>query len=37
MGASAEQGVETLMAHREVVQYLQHLNQDRNRDREQNQ
>ena len=37
VGAPSEQGVETLMAHREVMQDLQHLNQDRDRNGEQNQ
>ena len=31
MGASPEQGVETLVAHWEVMQDLEHLNQDRDR------
>ena len=35
VGASPEQGAETLMAHREVMENLQHLNQDRNGYREQ--
>ena len=30
MGTSAEEGAKTLMAHRQVVQDLEHLNQDRN-------
>ena len=34
---ATEQGAETLMAHWQVVQDLQHVNQNRNRDREQNQ
>ena len=37
VGAPSEQGAETLMAHREVMQDLQHLNQDRDRNGEQNQ
>ena len=37
MGASPEQGTETLMAHRQVVQYLQHVDENRNWHREQNQ
>ena len=35
MGAASEQRAEQLMAHRQVVQYLQHVNQDRDRNREQ--
>ena len=35
MGASAEQGAEQLMAHGQVVQDLEHVDQDRNRHREQ--
>ena len=37
MGASPEQGAEQLVTHWQVVQDLQHLNQNRNRDREQHQ
>ena len=37
MGAASEEGVKTLMAHWQMVQNLEHLDQDRNRDREQNQ
>ena len=35
MGAATEQRAEQLMAHGQVVQDLQHVNQDRNRHREQ--
>ena len=35
VGAPSEQGAETLMAHRQVMQDLQHLNQDRDRNGEQ--
>ena len=35
MGTSAKQRAEQLMAHRQVMQYLQHVDQDRNRHREQ--
>ena len=35
MGASSEEGTETLVAHRQVVQDLEHLDQDRDRHREQ--
>ena len=35
MGASPEQGAETLVAHRQVMENLQHLNQDRDRNGEQ--
>ena len=31
MGAATEQRAEQLMAHRQVVQYLEHVYQDRNR------
>ena len=37
MGASAEQRTETLMAHWQMVQYLQHVNQYGDGHREQNQ
>ena len=37
MGAATEQRAEQLMAHGQVVENLQHVDQDRNRDREQNQ
>ena len=37
MGASSEQRTETLVAHRQMVQDLQHVNENRNRHREQNQ
>ena len=33
MGTASEEGAETLMAHRQVVQYLQHIEENRNRDR----
>ena len=36
MGASSEEGTETLVAHREVMENLQHIKQDRNRYRESN-
>ena len=35
MGTSAKQRAEQLMAHRQVMQYLQHVDQDHNRHREQ--
>ena len=35
MSAASEQRTETLVAHRQVVQDLQHVEQDRNRHREQ--
>ena len=35
VGASAEQRTEQLMAHGQVVQNLQHINEDRDRHREQ--
>ena len=35
MGAATEQRAEQLMAHRQVVENLQHLNQHRDRHREQ--
>ena len=31
MGAASEEGVQTFLAHREVVEDLQHIKQDRNR------
>ena len=37
MGATSEEGAETLVAHRQVVQDLEHVDENRNRDREQNQ
>ena len=35
MGTASEQGAETFMAHRQVVQYLQHVEENCNRYREQ--
>ena len=37
MGAATEQCLETFMSHWQVVENLEHVDQDRNRDREQNQ
>ena len=37
VGAASKQRAEQLMAHRQVVQYLQHVNEDRNWYGEQNQ
>ena len=37
MGTASKQGAEQLVAHGQVVQKFQHVNQDRNRYREQNQ
>ena len=37
VGASFEEGAKTLMAHRQVMQDFQHLNQDRDGNGEQNQ
>ena len=37
VGTSAEQGAETFVAHRQVMQDLEHVNENRNRDREQHQ
>ena len=37
VGASSEEGVEAFVAHREVVENLEHVDQDRNGHREQHQ
>ena len=37
VSTTSEQRTETLVAHRQVVQYFQHVNQDRDRNGEQNQ